>query len=107
MRSNFSKEFFLLGINRYRIEESEIKTHLSKMLAHIDYMLYDIKAGYILDRKIYYSNNFNVPILREKLSKRLLDFANAKKYRDSKAINRVNKKPKKIYDNNRKSEKLF
>lgn len=98
MRSNFSAEFYVLGVRNYRREESEIKNHLSKMLSHIDYMLFKVDAGFISDRRQYYFDNFNVPILRKMLEKSLIKYVNAEKYRDSKTKLRKRKREYKRID---------
>jgi hypothetical protein len=79
-----------LSTNLYTLDEvelenqnREIKHYFAFKLTQIDYMLYKIDTGYILDTMTEYKF-LSIEKLREKLTKRLLDFANATKFRDYK-----------------------
>lgn len=82
-RSCLSTELYTLDNITLENEERELKHYFSRKLTHIDYMLYRIEAGSIESTIANYKITYNIPQLREKLTKELLLYANAKNYRDS------------------------
>lgn len=69
------------NVNRNKIDKKE---YYCVKLSHIDYMLYNIEYYNIVNKQYFYFKTYNLNTLKIELSKRLIEFSNATKWRNIK-----------------------